>query len=194
MTIDKTYFFGELMLSQVQSEEGAAALQLIIDSRETELLTRLLGYELNKAYQAALLLEVAADPDAVPTPIAAVLLEQRFIDLRDGKEYTGSNGATVKWPGLRFTVGTSKKSLIANYVYWHYLRDNHTFTTGSGEKKSPLAINALPTAKLNRAWNEMVDWNFQLNDFLNKEIATYPEYEKVCIDRQLFTKENGLNL
>lgn len=179
-TIDKTYFFGELILSGVQDTEGAAALQLIIDSREEELLKRLLGYPLWKAYTTG----IAVDPGT----------EQKWLDLRNGKEYTGSNGVLTKWPGLRFTVGTMKHSLIANYVYWNYIRDNHTFTTGSGEKKSPVEINALPTAKLNRAWNQMVDWNFQLNDFLNKEIATYPEYEDVCIDHILFTKENSLNL
>ena len=187
-SIDKTYFFGELILSGVQDTEGAAALQLVIDSREDELLNKLLGYELNKAYQAALLLEVG------PTPGPAILLEQRFLDLREGKEYTNGSGVLVKWPGLRFTVGTMKKSLIANYVYWNYVRDNHTFTTGSGEKKSPLAINALPTAKLVRAWNEMVDWNYQLFDFLNFYPVIYPEYVDVSVDSILFTKQNTLNL
>jgi len=177
-TIDKTYFFGELILSGVQDAEGAAALQLIIDSREDELLTKLLGYELYKAYKTAVALEV----DDTPGPV--VLLEQRFLDLRDGKEYTNGSEVLVKWPGLRFTVGTMKKSLIANYVYWYYVRDNHTFTTGSGEKKSPLTINALPTAKLVRAWNEMIDWNYQLYDFLNYYPLIYPEYVNVTIGHQ----------
>lgn len=179
-TIDKTYFFGELILSGVQDAEGAAALQLIIDSREAELLQKLLGYELYKAYVAGIAV--------TPTPDA------KWTDLRDGKEYTNGSGVLVKWPGLRFTIGTMKKSLIANYVYWHYVRDNHTFTTGSGEKKSPLAINALPTAKLVRAWNEMVDWNYQLYDFLNFYPVIYPEYVNVTIEANLFTKQNSLNL
>jgi len=187
-TIDTSYFFGELVISQVQSGAGATAMQLIIDSREEELLVKLLGYELYKAYQAALALEV----DDTPGP--AVLLEERFRDLRDGKEYTDSSGVLVKWPGLRFTVGTSKKSLIANYVYWHYIRDNHTFTTGSGEKKSPLAINALPEAKLVRAWNQMVEWNIKLYEFIDDHITTYPEARRLDIDYSLFTKQNTLNL
>lgn len=193
-TIDTSYFYGELVLSGVQGTAGAAALQLIIDSREDELLIKLFGYPLYKAYKAAVALEVIADPAHLPTPIVGVALETRFADLRDGKEYTNGSGVLAKWPGLRFTVGTSKKSLIANYVYWHYIRDNHTFTTASGEKKSPLAVNVLPESKLVRAWNEMVNWNMQLYDFLNKELATYPEYENVIVRCDVYTKQNTLNL
>lgn len=178
-TVDKTYFFGELVLSGVQSTAGEAALNLIIDSRERELLLKLFGYELYKNYIAG---------------IAAGSPAQKWLDLRDGKEYTNGSGVLDKWPGLRFTIGTSKQSLIANYVYWHYVRDNHTFTTGSGEKKSPLAINAFPDAKIVRAWNQMVDWNYQLHDFLTVNIADYPEYENVQMDATLFTKQNTLNL
>jgi len=187
-SIDNTYFYGELVLSQVSGAAGAAALQLIIDSREEELLTKLLGYSLYKAYTDALALEV----DDTPGP--EVLLEERFRDLRDGKEYTNSSDVLVKWPGLRFTVGTSKKSLIANYVYWHYVRDNHTFTTGSGEKKSPLAINALPEAKLVRAWNQMVEWNLKLYEFLDDHADDFPETDFTVFHQYLFTKQNTLNL
>jgi hypothetical protein len=176
-TIDNAYFFGELMLSQVSSAEGAAALQLIIDSRENELLTRLFGYELYKVYKAGI-----------------VANTQIYKDIRDGKEYTNGIGKPDKWVGLTFTVGTSKQSLIANYVYWHYIRDNYTFTTGSSEKKSSLALNALPDQKLVRAWNQMVDWIYQLHDFLTVNAAVYPEYANVVLCTELFTKQNTLNL
>lgn len=179
-TIDKSYFFGELLLSGVQSTEGEAALQQVIDSREQELLIKLLGYELYKNYIAGIAV--------TPTP------EAKWTDLRNGKEYTNSSGVLTKWPGLRFTVGVSKKSLIANYVYYHYLRDNYTFTTGSGEKKTALAVNSTPDAKLVRAWNEMIGWNYQLHDFLTVNIADYPQYENVQMECSLFTRQNILNL
>lgn len=181
-TIDNTYFFGELSLAYPDTSAGTANLQQIIDSREAELLQRLFGYNMYAAWLTAL--AVVGDP----TPA----LEQRFIDLRDGKEYTNQSGVLTKWPGLRFTVGTSKKSLIANFVYWHELADNYTFTTGSSEKKTDLAINANPESKMIRAWNEMVHWNFLLNAFLVDKIETYPEYESICIDRELFTMQNRL--
>jgi len=185
-TIDSTYFFGERSLAFPDTPAGTANLTAIIADREAELLQRLFGYELYKAWLAALALEV----DDTPGP--AVLLEQRFADLRDGKEYTNQSGVLTKWPGLRFTVGTAKKSLIADFVYWHYLADNYTFTTGSSEKKTDLAINANPEDKMIRAWNEMVRFNCLLNAFLVDQIEVYPEYKSVCIDRELYTTKNRL--
>lgn len=172
--IDSTYFFGELSISQ-----PTATLQMLIDTKEPELLTKLFGYPLYKEYAAG---------------IAAGTPDQKWLDLRDGVEYTSESGVLTKWPGLRFTLGTAKKSLIANYVYWFYLADNITFTTASGQKKSDLPVNAGPDAKMVRAWNEMVNWNFQLNDFLLKNIVDYPEYSDVVICDELFTNQNRLGL
>lgn len=185
-TIDTSYFFGELSLANPDTPAGTANLQQFIDSRDEDILQRLFGYELYKAWLAALALVVG------PTPGPEVLLEQRFIDLRDGKEYTNQSGVLTKWPGLRFTVGTSKKSLIANFVYYWYQNDNYTFTTGSSEKKTELAINANPDTKMIRAWNQLVDWNYQLNAFLVDQIETYPEYEGVYLDRELYEYKNRL--
>ena len=175
-TIDSTYFFGELSLAYPDTPAGNANLQIIIDGREAELLQRLFGYRLYAAYLAGIAV--------TPTPDA------RWTDLRDGKEYTNQSGVLTKWPGLRFTVGTSKKSLIANYVYWHKQAADYTFTTGSSDKKTDLAINANPDTKMIRAWNEMVSFNYLLNAFLVDKIETYPEYESICIDRELFTLQN----
>lgn len=177
-TIDSTYFFGELSLAYPDTSAANANLQQIIDSREAELLQRLLGYEFYKAYLAGIAV--------TPTPAT------KWTDIRDGKEYTNQSGVLTKWPGLRFTVGTSKKSLIANYVYWYIQIDNYTFTTGSSEKKTDLAINANPDTKIIRAWNEMVNWNYLLNAFLVDRIEVYPEYESICIDRELFNLQNRL--
>jgi hypothetical protein len=185
-TIDNTYFFGELSLAYPDTPSGIANLQQIIDSREAELLQRLLGYSLYKAYKAAVALEVSDNPGP------AVLLEQRFADLRDGKEYTNQSEVLTKWPGLRFSVGSSKKSLVANYVYWHYQADNYTFTTGSSEKKTDNAINTNPTDKMVRAWNEMVRWNTELHLFLSDHESVYPEYKNTVIDCELFTMKNRL--
>ena len=174
MTIDPSYFFADLSLVS-DSTYDAAALQEFIDSKEPELLEKLLGYELYAAFVEG----IAADP-----------VELRFADLRDGKVYEDGK---VKWPGLIFTSGTAKKSLIANYVYWHYVRDNFSFTTGSSEKKTDLAINVSPDAKLVRAWNEMVNWNHQLYVFLLANADVYPEFVECC-ESDLFCHQNTLNL
>lgn len=176
-TIDTSYFYGELSIAQISQVEIAASLQIIIDSREDELLLKLLGYELYKAYKAGVTGST-----------------QKYLDIRDGKEYTDTSGNLTKWVGLKFAIGNAKKSLIANYVYYHYLADNASFTTGSGEKKTDLAINVSPEMKMIRAWNEMVNWNIDLHQFLMANISTYPEYEKVCIDKELFIYQNRFGL
>lgn len=173
-TIDTSYFFGDLSISQ-----PTATLQMMIDSKEPEFLIKLFGYELYKNYAVG---------------IAAGSPAQKWLDLRDGKEYTTASGALTKWPGLRFTVGTAKKSLIANYVYWFYLEDNITFTTASGQKKSDLPINAGPDGKMIRAWNEMVNWNFQLHNFLTEHADDYPEYRTTVICDELFNLQNRFGL
>lgn len=175
--IDTSYFYGDLTIAQISQASNAAALQIFIDAKEEELLTKLLGYPLLKLYKAGITANT-----------------QIYEDIRDGKEYTDSLGKLTKWVGLAFTIGTAKKSLIANYVYWHWIRDNYSFTTGSSEKKTDLAINALPDEKLVRAWNEMVNWNTALYEFLTVNIATYPDFEDVIIDCALHTKQNRLNL
>ena len=175
--IDTTYFYQELSIAQISQPEVAASLTAIIDFRENELLTRLMGYELKKAYDTGILAN-----------------SQIFKDIRDGKEYTDSSGRLTKWVGLAFTVGTSKKSLIANYVYYWYMRDNYTFTTGGSEKKSPAVDSVSIDAKLVRAWNEMVAWNFALHNFLIDNADIYPEYENAIYEESLFIRQNTHNL
>lgn len=175
--IDQSYFKGELLIPHLTQAVDIAALQLLIDAKESELLTKLLGYELYKLYVAGITANT-----------------QKYKDIRDGKEYTNSSGSLTKWVGLAFTVGTIKKSLIANYVYCCYQINNYTFTTGSGEKKTDLAINALPEDKVNRAWNEMVSWNVDLYEFLSTNKVDYPEYVKVIIDSELYNKKNRFNI
>lgn len=75
-----------------------------------------------------------------------------------------------------------KISPIANYIYFHYQKDNASFTTGSGEKKinQTSAVEVTVGHKMTKAWNQMVRWNTDLINFLqvNREtyLYTYPYY------------------
>lgn len=86
-------------------------------------------------------------------------------------------------PGITLTnssaTGTKKTSPIANYVYWHWMADQATVTTGTGEKASAAAnaVDASPARKMVRAWNQMVDWNCELVEFLLSNPADYPEFQ-----------------
>lgn len=162
-TIDTTFFFGNVLIPQNSDVAVAGSLQLFIDNKEPELLTMLLGYELYKAYAAGI---VAGSP------------LQKWLDLRDGKEYTNRQGYLTKWRGLKFTDTASKKSLIANYVYCAWMENEISITTGTGEKvaANQNAVNVSSVQKVVRAWNEMVKWNWELIEFLLSNESDYTEY------------------
>lgn len=93
------------------------------------------------------------------------------------------------------TAGTAKKSLIANYVFYQYSRQQTTATTGTGEKQlsAQNAINAIATSKQVQAWNKMVEWNCELYDFLTVYETTYPQFEAdYC--KEIFEYKNSLGL
>jgi hypothetical protein len=161
-TIDASYFFGELNVAQKSDSSVSASLTAFIDEMEPMLLTDFFGYDLYKAYVAGI---------AGSTQI--------YKDIRDGKEYTNRQGISTKWRGLIFTTGSAKKSLIANYVYWHWMRNEASVTTGTGEKvpDAQNASNATPVSKMVRAWNQMVDWLWELSEFLLSNADTYPLFQ-----------------
>lgn len=181
-TIDATYFFAELNIAQ--KADVAASLTMFIDEHEEKLLTDLLGYELYKLYKAGIAV--------LPTPDA------KWTAIRDGKEYTNRSGVLTKWKGLRFSDGTAKKSLIANYVYWHWLQNAAYTTTASGEKtvKTGGAVEASPVYKMVRSWNQMVDWNKELVEFLLTNDTDYPEFQNQYgrIPRSILRKQNVLGI
>jgi hypothetical protein len=74
------------------------------------------------------------------------------------------------------STGDSKESLIANYVYYWYMRKQATQTTTVGEvaTKTENAVRTSPGAKMVRAWNEMVQWIWEMYDFIETRPADYP--------------------
>lgn len=183
-TIDASYFSGGLTIAQKSDSAVGTTLTWFIDQGEEKVLSDLLGYELYKNYK---------------TGIAAVSPDAKWADLRDGKEYTNRNEVLSKWKGLKFTSGTAKKSLIANFVYFNYMQDQFSITTGTGEKQATNqnAINATAGVKMVRAWNEMVGMNRELVEFLLSNQDTYTEFMdhySRCIPNYLFYKINTLGI
>jgi hypothetical protein len=73
---------------------------------------------------------------------------------------------------------TSKQSLIANYVYYWWMRDSATKTMGVGEGQ-PQLENATRTnnaQKMARAWNEMADGVRTLYEWLDENKTLYPNW------------------
>lgn len=158
MIIDTTYFQGHLMIAQKNQVAISSNLEVMIRQCEDEFLQKILGYQLYKDFTAAL----------TGTPA------QKWIDLRDGKEFTDAIGQLNKWVGFK---NTDKKSPIANYVYYKWMENEVSSTTGTGEKKMIFSssVNYSPGQKMTRAWNEMVIWNRVLYKFLevNKDVYSY---------------------
>jgi hypothetical protein len=156
--IDTSYFYGDLSIAQITNEAVEANVQRFIKQYEPELLADLLGYELYKNY------------------LAGVATVQKYKDIRDGKEYTNRAGKLAKWRGLK--NNSISQSLIANYVYYWYLRNEASITTGTGEKTANAqnASNASPRVKMTRAWNQMAKWNMELVEFLVSNQTDYPEF------------------
>lgn len=87
-----------------------------------------------------------------------------------------------------------KKSLIANYVYWHWMENETTSTTGTGEKviDGQNASNASPVFKMVSAWNEMVNQVWELIEFLLTNESDYPTFRDhyAWIPRNIVKKQN----
>lgn len=81
---------------------------------------------------------------------------------------------------INTSTGVSKKSLIANYIYYWFVRNNHTQTATMGEVKTQNenAVNISPAVKMTRAWNEMSSWICELVEYLNAMSTTYTEWSK----------------
>lgn len=154
--IDATYLQGNLTIG---SNDPSVVLYVnnLIAMYENEYLQGTLGYSLMKALLAA------------PT-------EQRFIDLLNGKEYTYNN-TVYYWQGLR--NATTKRSPIANYVYYMYLKNTAQSQAGIGTVV-PNAENATKTSPVDKmafAWQDMVRVNLEMYQYLVANASVYPEFD-----------------
>lgn len=139
-------------------DKVSAVLQQYIDKYEPRILTRVLGYQLYKEFNVGLAEETPAE---------------KWTELRDGAEYT-YNDELKYFDGL--------KTLIVNYVYFKFVKEQSQFNTGVGIKSidTENSQNTDASFKQVYAFNELVDINCQLNEFItakNDEVAnTYENY------------------
>jgi len=134
----------------------------------------------------------------IPTSLVGKVftIEQRGVGQLRVDEYNVADDLLTLTGGFTFTdedtffirsaslivgesTSTNKQSLIANYVYWHFLKDDATQTVGLGEvsTKAENSRPASPRHKMARAWNEMVEWNWQLWSFLWSKQTDYPLWQ-----------------
>lgn len=181
MIIDRSYFYGNTAIAQLDVSSVQKSVDKFIAQYEPEFLKEVLGYEFKKLYDAG----IAADT-------------QIYKDIKDGKEYSSlSLGRKLyKWEGLTFG-SVIKMSPIANYIYFKYMTYNQSFTTGSGEKvaQTGAATHVGTSEKMVYAWNEMVDWNIGLVDFLVSNDDVYPTYiDQRYYNWKFFDKVNSFGI
>lgn len=121
------------------------------------------------------------------------------------KEFSSyiSNGGKTKekrWDDLiahlvmKYSDGDREisKSPIANYIYFHYLRHNHTQATITGVKADGDDGRLVsPERKMMFAWNDMVRMNIRLVRWLQGNNADYPD---IATDFELMETINSFGL
>ena len=170
--IDTTYFVGDISLPVSTNSNISSNLTNSITRYEDEILKKLLGYELWRDFKAGI---AEDEPD------------QKWIDLRDGAEFSfeyWGHTITTKWNGL---VNIDKISLIAYYVYYKHKRNNETHSTGLGEVKAK-GVNSEAVSSLSKliwSFNSMVELYgeipanvIKVRDFL--EIDNYEHHNRAA--------------
>lgn len=168
--IDQTYFVREIMVAGVERPTVSDTLCKFINEYEPRFLKKALGYEFYKLFNTAL--------QSNPT-------SGRWYDLVVGADFT--MGSTLyEWSGLKNS--TIKESIIANYVYFYYMRNEMSQTAVMGEVRTNTenAIRSTPASKMAKAWNDTARQVHILWDYLqNKEVdgeKVYPEFKWQDVD------------
>ena len=154
MIIDNSYFLNKSVYIpnavanpsiQGNTPNPSTQLSLMIDLREYELLVSFLG----DAQATELQNQFELLPNATVWTWKASALP-KWKDLVDG---------VGDWKGLRYTYGSTKISLIAYYVYFHYLGDDFSqyTTTGVQVPQAENSIRQQPNNLQVKAWNKFVE-------------------------------------
>ncbi len=151
--INDTYFVFDLSLPAGKYSDIAGWINRL----EGDLIREIVGVELGN-----LILEYSEASN------------QRIKNIVEGVDFE-VDGINYHWNGL---VNDNKKSLIAYYVYTQYLRNNITFTTGTGERKAKNenSHNANQSIKYWRAHQRYMEEVTTLLMFLNANADIYPEF------------------
>ncbi len=176
--INSTYFYGRLTIAQKDTPPVAQTLIEFIAKYESKYLNKILGYKTAKDFT---------------TGLEATTPAQKWVDLRDGKDF---QDATLKWrKWIGFGNCNAKESPIANYVYYQWMANEVSNTTGIGERKLTFAnsINYSPAQKMCAAWNEMAEWHSELTTFLEVYKDDYPDYV-LDWQNELYYKINDIGL
>lgn len=176
MLIDRQYFRGELSVPNTDSQAVGSKLDAFIAKYEVKFLGDVLGLPLYRLFRAGLLV--------TPT------VDAKWITLRDGD---GED-----WKGLIYTEGEGvRRSPIANFVYFHWMRDAVSTWAAQGEKLPTLegGTRTAANGRMARVWNELCDEVSGLYTFVSSNLTDYPQYEELDFTRiREYRKINHLGI
>lgn len=154
MALSAAYFVGEIHIPNISGSSTSETanllqLQIMIAKYEPLFLEKLMGADLYAAYIAG---------------IAAAIPDTRWATLQ-GKIYVTN---------LTLSVGFSP---AANYVYWHFIKNNASLTLVNAEVKAAHEnfTSFTQREKLVKAWNEMVRMSELIQEYIIDNLTTYPE-------------------
>ncbi len=163
------------------------------------------------------LYDPAANATSVTIPPEMVgqqfILNQRGFGFLDTDEFTVTGSTLTLTGGRTFSLndryyyiplgitltsgtGTAKRSMIANYVYYQWTRDQATQTSQVGEVKTKTE-NASRTdfrQKQSDAWNDMAFQLWQMWEYLDGNKVAYPSYQADYWTRNQYRTINPLNI
>lgn len=162
--IDVTYFNHPRDIPNTTYDEVISQVNDLVKEYQKEYLMGILGYDTYLLFAAGLAV-------VAPTPIDA-----KWLAIRDGVTFTAWDGRQYAWTGL---INADKDSPLADYVYYHWLRENQSHSSGIGETQAqPQAGRMTSSAqKQATAYNRMVKKNRILRDMLQSNYTGYPEYQ-----------------
>ena len=206
MIITSDFFVGSVFLSESITNtpiggvvSGNNKLQSFIEEYEAEALKKCLGLTLYKAFSGQ-----------IENNTVKANADQKWKDLFNGKTYQ-VGGAEAYWQGLVFTSENLKQSLLAYYIYSHFILDDNVTAMGVVKESPKNGVNIDPHPKAVRAYRKFYDLAIgsfsmptiirnsfglgidyssvnsgtkSLYQFLNDNKATYPEWQPTYFENQ----------
>lgn len=146
--LEATYFRGELLIPNLNAFAGSSAVNNVIAAQQ-----KLLDIFISK-YEKKFLTELLGRD-----------LYEKLVE-----ETCNTANILPQWETLKNKLFNENEwiSPAANYVYYWYMLNGASSTSGVGEVRT-LANNAeltSPLPKMIRAWNEMVDMNKEFEEWI----------------------------
>jgi len=159
--VNLSFFVGDINIPNTGQPAVGTRVTEYINKYEPECLLKLLGYPLYKVFGSE--------------------TSQRMADLLDGVEYVDYEGYTQYWKGLKHDT---TQSLIAYYIFYHWLKDTHTQVIGMGTtsvNKGDGSVVVIPMERMVSTWNSFSEEGHECLAFLWNQTdiygyRVYPEF------------------